>query len=297
MSHFGPHWTASVIGGIGNNLFNGSAAVIGFFVISGLCIHWPHAAGSVAFRVPPFYLKRLTRIAIPLFAAIAAGRMINQDIGGFYRAILWSLIAEIIYYTAYPVLLGLFKKFGISAVIVASYCVAVPIICANPHAANFHDFGPRLTWLIGLPAWLLGCRLAEVIRAGLSPPCWPSLWTKRGIVWALSAAASILRFHGGVGYPITLTLLGPLLYLWLKAELSGRQSSLAPLERLGAFSYSIYLTHGISVSCLIARSAWARSNAAFPVRLLVIIVFSYLFSLTIERPSQSAARSIAGVLR
>src|SRR5580700_8070764 len=49
-----------VFSGMANNTFDGVGAVIGFFVISGLCIHYPYRSKPV--ELLPFYARRYIRI-------------------------------------------------------------------------------------------------------------------------------------------------------------------------------------------------------------------------------------------
>jgi hypothetical protein len=47
-----------------DNLWNGGAAVIIFFVISGFCIHYPSAGSNTTPNLPVFYTRRYLRILI-----------------------------------------------------------------------------------------------------------------------------------------------------------------------------------------------------------------------------------------
>jgi peptidoglycan/LPS O-acetylase OafA/YrhL len=64
--------------GIYNNLTSGPAAVIVFFVISGLCIHFPHA---VTLSIPnggTYLVRRYLRIVPPMLVAIAIAQWIAR---------------------------------------------------------------------------------------------------------------------------------------------------------------------------------------------------------------------------
>ena len=290
----------SVLTGLANNAFNGAAAVIGFFVISGLCIHYPYRRSA---RIPilEFYTRRYIRISIPLLAALLASRLVGDNLTSFYNSILWSLIAELIYYTLYPMLRHIWLRFGWAATLLVSYSLALVLILLNPGALNFHDFGLYTTWVVGLPAWLLGCYLAETWK--LEKTRIPlGIWAWRLIVWCLASAASVLRFHAGIGYPITLTLLGPLLYRWLFMELghSQREPAIRAFEWAGQFSYSIYLMHGLAVvllGLLAPTLAAGDKVVAAIVRLGCVLVTSYVFFRLVERPSHSLARWAARQVR
>jgi len=70
----------------------GVPAVIGFFVISGFCIHLPFR-GDQEFFVGRYYARRYARILIPVAAAIAVWRAvgINQPLWG-PDSVLWRSV-------------------------------------------------------------------------------------------------------------------------------------------------------------------------------------------------------------
>ncbi len=279
--------------GILNNLFDGAAAVIGFFVISGFCIHYPfRKPGRLA--IGQFYMRRYVRILIPLVVSVGIARLIGSDLMGFYSSILWSLAAELIYYTLYPLLRPALFRWGFWPVIAASFAAAAVVIATNPRAGNFHEYGPALTWIVGLPCWLLGCLLASNPRLP-SAVHLSTIWMWRLTMWALSTAAAILRFHGGIGYPISLTLLAPLIYLWLKREITwyGERRPLGIFEYCGQFSYSIYLFHGLAIAMLAFVAHDVLGTAWLVPRTLFVIASSYVFFLAVERPGHRLARYLA----
>jgi peptidoglycan/LPS O-acetylase OafA/YrhL len=301
LSHFAPSFhpargagllTLAAAGAV-NNLFNGAAAVIGFFIISGLCIHYPYRKAA-SISIPQFYIRRYIRILIPFAAAIGLARLMGADLIGFYNAILWSLVAELIYYTLYPALRVAMRAWSFRTILVFSFAASGALIFSHPRWLNFHEFGPGLTWLVGLPAWLLGCHLARHPESS-GEICRPEIWRWRFLVWALSAAAAVLRFHAGIGYPISLTLLAPILYLWLKKELAWhRQRGVSRIfERGGEFSYSIYLMHGLAVTVIGVLLPSTAKTFFAPVRLLFVIILSYVFFVVVERPGHSIARQLA----
>ena len=298
--HVRPHagLVIAVLSGAVNNLFNGAAAVIGFFIISGLCIHYPYR-DHAAISVPQFYIRRYVRILIPFLVAIALARCSGLDLIGFYNSILWSLVAELIYYTLYPAFRIAMRVFTLRGLVAASFAVSGAFVVLHPGYLNFHQFGPGFTWLVGLPAWLLGCCLAENSRSTRAQSSGEirraTVWTWRLLVWALASAASVLRFHAGIGYPVTLTFLAPVLYLWLKTELAChvRKGAARLFERCGQFSYSIYLVHGLAVTALTFLFPFTSSAAFAPLRLGLVIALSYGFFLAVERPSHHVARRLA----
>lgn len=296
-SHFGffplPHIsTTRAVAGLYNNLFCGIAAVVAFFVISGFCIHYPYVGGQAPVAAA-YYVRRYVRILPPVLAALLLGRVLGQSATDFYQAIIWSLAAEVIYYTIYPVLRPVLARWPSQCVGIA-FAVSLILAAARPDFVMLQQFGFGLTWLVGLPSWLLGCRLAkftaeDVFHAAAKP------WIWRALVWAGSCAASILRFHAGIGYPLTMTLFGVLVYFWLRAEMRYYRATNPPrfTEFCGQWSYSIYLVHGPAVLWF-ARLSLPR--APIPLWILqtaAVLAASFLFYLTVERPSHLLARRMA----
>jgi len=282
--------------GAANSLFDGAAAVIGFFIISGLCIHYPFRSKPV--ELLPFYARRYIRILLPLGMALVLSRLVDNNLMGFYAAILWSLVCEEVYYAIYPILRIGIQKLRWKWMLLGSYAAAVAVMATNIRALNFHEFGPGLTWVVGLPCWLLGCHLAETV--GKNKPREVSLvriWVWRLAMWGLGSAATLLRFHGGIGYPISLTLMGPLLYYWLRLEID-RKQRVAAFEYAGKFSYSTYLIHVVAASVLVLLVPSAKADTALNgiLRLVFVLGFSYCFFLLIEQPSHQFARYAARLI-
>ncbi len=84
-------------------LFNGQAAVVVFFVISGMCIHFPFRYNPEKIVLKNFYFRKFIRIGIPALLLY-----LISVIFGIYKsldAVIWSLICELVYYLLYPLLL------------------------------------------------------------------------------------------------------------------------------------------------------------------------------------------------
>jgi peptidoglycan/LPS O-acetylase OafA/YrhL len=77
--------------------FTGLPAVFVFFVISGLCIHFPYVSAPVPIRA--FYTARFLRIVPPVIAAIVLARLVD-----FQFFVLWTIFCELWYYFLYPIL-------------------------------------------------------------------------------------------------------------------------------------------------------------------------------------------------
>lgn len=287
------------IQGIYGNLFAGVPAVIVFFVISGFCIHYPHRAPGT-FSLVPFLARRYLRIGIPLVGAVLLAKPFGINLALFQNSILWSLLAELIYYTLYPVLRLLHARFGWEKIIAASMVVAYAVVLCHPTAKDYAPFGPSLSWLVAFPCWLLGCLLAEAdFGTALSTITRSQVWRWRLGIWFLSSLCSFLRFHSPAGYPWTLNLFAIAVFFWLRVEIFGfrQQKGIRWLEWAGCWSYSVYLIH------LIANKAYWRMdlpnlgfNLNWCVQMLVIFGFSYLFYLIVEKPGHHIARHLGRIL-
>jgi peptidoglycan/LPS O-acetylase OafA/YrhL len=75
------------------NLWNGAAAVMLFFVISGFCIHYS-TVGSAEFSARIFLIRRLVRIGIPLLVCLTVASLIFDIRPAAYVGI-WSLVCEL----------------------------------------------------------------------------------------------------------------------------------------------------------------------------------------------------------
>src|SRR5882724_9605878 len=160
---------ALVVRGLYNNIWSGLSAVIVFFVISGFCIHYPFAETSKRLNLLEFYSRRFFRLLIPVAVAIPLSHALGVKLLLFQESVLWSLLAELIYYVIYPALLAARHACrSWTPIILGSYVVSYAIVLTNPRTVDFTSYGMALCWLAGLPCWLLGCALAESVRQGSS---------------------------------------------------------------------------------------------------------------------------------
>ena len=281
--------------GIYGNLFAGVPAVIVFFVISGFCIHYPHRTPG-SFSLLPFLVRRYLRIGIPLVVAVLLARPFHVNLALFQNSILWSLLAELIYYTLYPLLRLLREKYGWQKMIAVSIVAAYAVVLCFPTADDYSPLGPRFAWLVAFPCWLLGCLLAEVdFQKSVALISRSQIWRWRLGIWFLSSLFSFLRFHSPIGYPWTLNLFAVAVFFWLSVEIAAfRQQQGNPwLEWAGRWSYSVYLMH------MIANIAYSRLplpnfgfNLNWCARMGFIFGVSYFFYLVVEKPGHLIARDL-----
>lgn len=284
------------IRGIYGGAFNGPAAVILFFVVSGFCIHFPQRS-SRKLRIGEFYARRSLRIGIPWLAASALLPLVGIPFSNFTQGIGWSLIAESTYYAIYPALLVALRKFGWTFVLALAYVGSIIVILTDAKAVNYASYGHLLNSVLGLPCWLLGCILAEKWNENWQARVTKSvnIWIWRIGVWAFTDAVIVIRHLGVTGDPWTLTLFSPVAYFWLRREVRHFQEHGAPwlFEWAGAWSYSIYLAH--MVGAALFAKVW-NLNLGYllnwGMKVLFMLVFCYVFFLVVERPSHMWAKAL-----
>jgi peptidoglycan/LPS O-acetylase OafA/YrhL len=290
-----------LIVGVYANFINGPAAVIVFFVISGFCIHYPFRHGK-ELAIIPYFSRRHLRIWVPIIAAILCGLPLGIEFSLMDRSIMWSLVAEEIYYLIYPLILAARRKFGWQKVLIFAYGGAGAIILSDPTINDYPSYGPYLTWLLGLPTWLLGCCLAEradKLRDDAVHNPIIHIWWWRFTAWLLSFICSVANFHSPIKFPLTLSLFAVFTFFWLSREIAYSQSH-APnriFENAGKGSYSIYLFHLLAPPLYILLNLPTFSPILhWCVQIAFSLPICYVFYLVVERPSHNLARRVAELL-
>jgi peptidoglycan/LPS O-acetylase OafA/YrhL len=279
----------------------GTPAVIGFFVISGFCIHLPFS-NREDMPVLRFYLRRYTRILVPVLAVLVLYKLVSGKVefsgehSILWNSTLWSIACEEIYYASYPLLRMARHKFGWAPLLTASFAASQVVTLSHRGAREWIELGPFLTALILLPVWLLGCLLAE--QSGRLPQISSSreIWLWRGIAWGASWACEMLHFHAGIAQTLTSAWFGIIFYWWIRKEIQyGKYKSPNRLLVLGgAWSYSLYLIHPPIIDYF-----WLHHLANFAslpywfLSTLAVLAGSYVFALLIEFPSHRLARKIS----
>ncbi len=270
------------------------AAVIVFFVISGFCIHYPFRHGERV-RLANFYLRRYLRIGLPLAVALLIASYFHVQYSLFEESILWSLICEEIYYALYPLLMRIKQHTGWRTSLCLSFFLSFLVVFTNTRALDYPTYGNALNWLLGLPCWLMGCKLAESADALLteSPVDNRTIWNWRLSVWLVSCVCLTLRFHSPIGYPWTLNFSAIVVFFWLAREIPFSQAHkpLPILEWGGSWSYSLYLMHPIVI---VALQSLPLPNLGYMINWTITLGLTlcgcYLFYAVIEKPSHVLAR-------
>jgi peptidoglycan/LPS O-acetylase OafA/YrhL len=279
----------------------GTPAVIVFFVVSGFCIHLPFR-GDKKLAIGRYYLRRYTRILIPVAGALCVYRLSGQKLhlwgehSILWDSPLWSLLCEEIYYAAYPLLRMLRKRVGWKLLLPPVFVAGGAAAATHFHSVAWQDFGPLGTSLILLPVWLLGCMLAEQADQLPAMDSRTRIWLWRFGIWFACRLTEMLHFKGGVPYTQTMMWFGVLAYFWVKNELAySRHVAPNPiLVAAGAWSYSLYLIHeqGITLYWFLRLP-----NLGYIITWLgtmgCSLGLAYVFYVLVERPSHLLARKVS----
>jgi peptidoglycan/LPS O-acetylase OafA/YrhL len=287
-----------IIDAILGNSFVGIAAVIVFFLLSGFVIHYPYSSNEKEIKIGEFYLKRISRIAIPAVIAF-----VIFDFFNVFMWVVWSLICEVIYYFLYPLFLKNIKKINIIILVsfLLSYLVSIQYtLTTDFYDGNFQRHGFWITWIIGLPAWLLGVKLAnsyicfEKEKLKIS---FVKLNIFRGIIYLLAFTSSVLRFHFDIAFSYSLPIFSLVAYFWLKYELifymDKKENKI--LVYLGGISYSIYLIHALVKNKIVEFFGVKSLGSDLYLCIFSILsslILSWFFYLIVEKPSHNFSRSI-----
>ena len=279
--------------------FVGVAAVICFFIISGFVIHHPNRFGIS--NVKNFYLRRYIRVLVPLIV-ITLGSI---PFGNPEQTVVWSLYCELIYYTIYP-LIAAIKLTWRSKVIGAFVLTAITILLGAfddigylfnkqnfQYDGSYWQLGIGFTWIIGLPCWLLGVQLAERIDDVKIVVSRSKIYLFRTAVFFASIVVMLANFQFSVTYLLTLTFLAIPMCKWIEYEIQYHKNHkpVSFLENWGKFSYSLYLTHPLS---LVLIPYFLTLNIyTYPIYIVLAIVIAFFFYLVLERPSHLLAQRMS----
>jgi peptidoglycan/LPS O-acetylase OafA/YrhL len=291
-----------------------------FFVLSGYCIHRSHAirfAHHPQYRLDArdFLWRRFVRIYPVLFCALlltfaldsislrlsahiepsvdlslrtfAANLFALQDIAAptyGSNTALWTLSLEIQFYLLYPLLFAVQRRLGPNRLL-AVLMVLGALSCALLERRGVLIF--TTYW----SSWYLGAWLAEREVRGL-----------RFSRWLLAFATPVLLVFGGLALtrasvryawvlPWALAFT-PVLDALLHTRASGSRA-MRMLEKVGEFSYSLYLVH---LPIFYVLVAWLLGSTR-PASILwsigfffVALAAAYVFHLLVERPALGLLR-------
>lgn len=257
-------------------MINGQAAVIGFFIISGLCIHHPNIEKN-KINLGSFYAARFLRLSLPVISILLIAYFIGyKHSEGLMRAVpIWTIYCEGFYYLVYPFLHWIFNRIGTNKVTLFFSLISITLLFLWSGDRNmmFHELGQDdfLNWksaLLAFPCWLSGCIIAEVIssKKGLNQV------TKNNLLkWRIGALVlSTITFPlyrlglylGLIKLPLiglifssqfNLLMFGLYAFFWIKKEViyyNNQNSENHPnkiLELMGKWSFSLYIIHTLVI--------------------------------------------------
>lgn len=294
-----PHHPLRILGMLSGVLFSGIGSVMAFFIISGFVIHYPNREKYP--ETMPFLIRRWLRIGIPLIVISAIAGIFHQ----FSAIPIWSLYCELIYYTLYPMLLrarGSWRtkfliSFFISVLLVAFLARGDWSSLIHQRNMNYvgayWQLGDFMTWIVGLPCWLLGVMLAQDINSAQAKTSAIRAWIFRFSVLAAGIGLDILKFHFFVSYLLSMNLFAIGLFFWIRYEILYFKTRQPPalLEFSGKFSYSLYLCHNVFVFFIVMLIP-LNMYSYFPIILLTLFS-SYLFYRLVEKPSHQLSKRVA----
>jgi peptidoglycan/LPS O-acetylase OafA/YrhL len=289
----------------------GPAAVMVFFIVSGICIHAPYAHGR-RIDLRSFYIRRYVRIGGPLVIAYAVSVLLTGSTTGETIG-LWSLCCEAIYYLLYPAMIWAMGRAGFLPVFMASVTAASGLLLLPD---NFHGqawaYGPWLTWIVFLPVWLAGVWIAGPGIAARPPAIFrtgPVIAAAAVGLIGFSAVTTVSQFHihGGPPYKVSMLLFAVPAAAFVFALLSldlRRNVICRYLDRQGAWSYSLYLVHPLAMlACLefLHRAGGDRLIPDQPVVYGMLLASAWLtarsFHVAVEAPFHRLAKSWSVRLR
>lgn len=306
--------------------FFGSAVML-FFLVSGFCIHYPHAAEGRPLALRAYSGRRLLRIYPPYLAAVLFGVFVEAVLSHVYQQprsstatmlkslfmvqnfglhagqmaanpSLWSLPVEVELYAAYPLFLWLLTRRGGRWAMGMAAAVSLLALglsfngSVNALLNITNHFA--LYWII----WCAGAMLAEKVRKGQIAAWTPRMSLGMASLFLVAMLCSLRHLPSGV---IDLAWAGfyfGVLYWGLAAAEtmpSRVRQGMEKLAPLGLISYSLYLIHFPLFK--LCGAVWVSHFGTKPANLLVPIGFcgmavllAYLVYLCIEAPSHRFAQ-------
>jgi len=327
-------------------VWNGQLGVQMFFAVSGFLItsitlrRWGSLA-QVSLR--GFYRLRAARIAplLLLLLAVLSGLhfahferfVVTPKTGGLPRAllaaltfhvnvlearhgylpanwdILWSLSVEEMFYLFFPIVCWLFARSKLFVAILVSFVALGPF--GRTVFAHGNEIWEEYCYLGGMEGIALGCLTALLLsRIRLS----------RRMLWAVGSVGTVIvscslifswqayrGWLGRTGLNMTLLGLGTCMFIAATAQMQWKSPRfLAPLLRLGQYSYEVYLTHMFVVFTFFSLFLYVGQPMRLVLVLFVVTVlvagvlgglvasyYSEPMNRFLRRPSKSAARKPA----
>lgn len=278
-------------------LFNGPAAVIVFFVISGFCIHYPNI-NIKSMKIINFYTRRYIRIMLPILTCYTLLNIYGIGNNTFTDIIGWSIFCELIYYTIYPLIFVIIKYINLNLIICLSFILSIFWVWhINPNAFMYPSYGILGNAILGFPCFLLGILLANSSMSGKFIFI-KNIYIIRFFIFLLSNISFSFMLHLEIGFPWTLNFFAICAFFWLYHEIMYFRSSPPTkfLEWAGKWSYSLYLVHGLILVLYKGHNVDPYETILeWLILLLCMLIASYIFYLIIEKPSHILAYRVSKI--
>ena len=213
-------------------------------ILSGL-----HLAGVHRFVVP----AKTGGLGRALLAALTFHVNVLEAHRGYLPGnwdILWSLSVEEVFYLFFPIVCRVLGRSKLLFVLLAALVVLGPF--GRTVFAHGNEIWEEYSYLGGMEGIALGCLTALMISQPVSRTrlSRTAVWILGGGGAAIVATSLIFSWQAYVGWPgrtgLNMTMLGIGTCMFIAATAQTRWRSprwLAPLLKIGQYSYEVYLTH------------------------------------------------------
>lgn len=310
-------------------LFYGRGGVELFFIVSGFCLAYPLCNKPSSEPWLRWFMRRAYRILPPYYASalvfwlmFAALRSHPFSIFGmtsppqgpislkgvvacvtllnaYFNPSYWTLVLEAKWYLLFPLLVGLWRRAGSSALIGTSIVVAAAGTWLSSWSLRFVVLSGQVT--IYLPIFAAGMLVARWTAAQTTPR-----WLIRAAPWGLAFSVGLVAItvpsDGSPGVLPPAISWGSVAFFVLLSVLNdARWSSVARtngLVAVGAFSYSLYLIHEPIVHVVYGMMRQitltpAQQFAIYECAVLPIcVVMGYAFYRLVELPAVRRGRAV-----
>jgi peptidoglycan/LPS O-acetylase OafA/YrhL len=276
-----------------------------------LSAYWPALAFS--FVMAWLFVPQSGEAAPDVRSAVVYGLLL-QDVTGAPspNGAFWSIAIEAQLYVVLPVLFLLVRRSGLLTMLLV---VLAPVVLVGSLSGTvafldlFTRFTPQLAFGFAMGVWAAGVATHERWRT--APSGWLALAAAVPPVVIIFVQGSVWTVAHFFWIDLAVTPAVALLLAALArggARPAGAVLDAAPLRRLGAFSYSLYLVHAPVVVAIAELVVIPRTGTgtgalvvmlavAVPVALLVSRVFAGLFDLPFQRHKSWSTLLAAARLR
>ncbi|OOQ57034.1 acyltransferase family protein [Mucilaginibacter pedocola] len=325
------------------SFFYGHFAVNFFIVLSGFCLTIPlikHNTLSLNGGIILFYKKRFKRIAIPYYLAVAFSlllilSLIGKNTGRHWDVslpvtgksivthlllvqdvfsetmfkinhALWTISVEFRIYLFFPLLLWVWRKFGIAATLLLTVVISVIIFLIATYANTHYNLGIEQS-LDGVNPYIVLFALGMLAAHISLSSNHKAARLRAGLPWLIICIAlfvlvfAIQRFPAFANLPYSFEYHDVLFGCWTlsflvlvsgdKVPFLKRILSFRPLVFAGTFAFSIYLIHAPLIQVIwqyiIAPMGLGEVTSYYLMVFIgtpFIVAVSYLFYLFCERP-------------